>query len=139
MTLGTLAPTAHAHGIAALKGLNELPGSDNSTTRKKLAEIMRHLVRMRDGLIAQRHGSAEIEHLLMRTNAIISSLFGTEFPVSGFNKRRIDETRTALETLLGMPATGAASPGNKDALRAADPVLKPCASMQSPVRQPIEE
>lgn len=108
MTSPTLTPEIQAHGEAALKGLNELPGQDNSETRKKLLEITQQLVRMRDALIAQRRAGENVDYFLTRTNAILSSLFGTEFPVNGFNKKRVDETRYALERLLGIAPTAAA-------------------------------
>lgn len=96
MTRVTLTTEIFAHGEAALKGLNALPGND----KKKLAEIMQQLLQMRDGLIAQRCAGANYDHWLRQANAVVSSLFGTEFPLSGFNKMRIEETRTALEKLL---------------------------------------
>ena len=76
MTPVTLAPEIYAHGAAALKGLNELPESDNSETRNKLAEIMQQLVQLRDGLIAQRRAGGNCDHWLRQANAVVSSLFG---------------------------------------------------------------
>ena len=93
-----ISPSIHAHGGTALKALSELSGTDNSNTRKTLDEITRDIVQMRDGLVAQRRAGENVNYFLTRTNAILSSQFGTDFPVSCFNKKRIDETSTTPES-----------------------------------------
>jgi hypothetical protein len=88
------------HGEAALKAIDQLPDDDSAKTRKILAEVLQQFVQMRDGLIAARRCGEAVTHWLTQVNALISSIFGTEFPINGFNKSRVDETRTALEHFL---------------------------------------
>jgi hypothetical protein len=103
------------HGKSAYTLLDQLSASDpNAGT--KLAEIMRHFIAMRDSLIAaSRRGDGETEALvgprlarkggtqvdqLERMNAILSLIFGMEFPSAGLPWSRICDTRDALRHLL---------------------------------------
>lgn len=97
-----------AHGYAALAELEKLAAETSPQTGEGLAEIARHLVTLRDELIiAQRAGTPCVEWL-KRTNAISSSIFGTEFPVNGFHWKCACETRDALrQTMSDLPGADA--------------------------------
>ena len=87
-------------GETALRWLDELPRSDDAQLRQQLGAVIQELAAMRDGLIGLgREGGIEGEWLA-RINAVLSSIFGTEFPINGLNRNRVDETRTALRRLL---------------------------------------
>jgi hypothetical protein len=103
------------HGETAYTLLDQLSASDPSAGTR-LAEIMRLFIVMRDSLIAasrggdgkteammvprlEREGAAQVEQL-ERMNAILSSIFGMEFPSAGLPWSRICETREALRHLL---------------------------------------
>jgi hypothetical protein len=87
-------------GENALRWLDELPGSDTPRMRQQLGAVIQDLAAMRDGLIILRREGKLDGNWLARTNAVVSSLFGTEFPIDGLNRSRIEETRTALRQLL---------------------------------------
>jgi hypothetical protein len=98
------------HGAAALAALDSLSPADPDTSRK-LTEVMGQFVRMRDELIAaQRHG-ASCRTELERSNALISSIFGVEFPVAGVQWQRVCDTRDALRQLVNDAAPAAARRG----------------------------
>lgn len=88
------------HGKAALAALQTVQADGVASARKTLATALDELVKMRDVLIdANRVGNSWVG-LLERTNAVISSLFGTEFPSSDFQWKRVQEARQALKRLL---------------------------------------
>ena len=98
------------HGGAALAELDGLSPADPDASRK-LSEVMRQFVSMRDELIAaQRHG-ASCRTELQRNNALISSIFGVEFAVAGVQWQRVCDTREALRQLLNDAAPEAARRG----------------------------
>lgn len=98
------------HGRTALAELDSLSPADPDSGRK-LSEVMRQFVSMRDELIAaQRHG-ASCRTELQRNNALISSMFGVEFPVAGLQWQRVCDTRDALRQLLNDAVPEAARRG----------------------------
>ena len=89
-----------AHGTCALAALDALtPGDPNPS--EKLAELMRLLVAMRDDLIAAQRAGADCGESLRRMNAIVSSIYGMEFPSEGLQWQRVCDTRDALRAWLG--------------------------------------
>jgi hypothetical protein len=88
------------HGETALRWLDELPDRSNPQERMQIAAIVQQLVAMRDDLIEQRRAGAPCGDTLRRTNAILSSLFGTEFPLNELQLKRVCETRDALREML---------------------------------------
>lgn len=58
---------------------------------------------MRDALIKARREGKSCDEWLRRSNAILSSIFGTEFPLGGLQWKRATETRDALSKLLQRP------------------------------------
>lgn len=67
----------------------------------ELRQAVHCLVRLRDQLIArQRAGDADCGRWLDRTNAILSGVFGAEYPVGGMPWQRINATRAALRELI---------------------------------------
>jgi hypothetical protein len=91
-----------AHGEAALKELDWLQKQANIEMKKTLQQVMQHLVDMRNELIeaSARRGGPAFDDRLTAINAILSCLFGIEFPHSGLQWRRICESREALRNLL---------------------------------------
>ncbi len=85
---------------AALHILDSLPHEGSPETRKRLAEAIEHLVRLRDELIAAEHAGNRCEEPLRAANAMLSSIFGTEFPVHGLQWKRVCETRDAIRRWL---------------------------------------
>ncbi len=85
---------------AALHILESLPHEDNRETRRRLAEAIDDLVRLRDELIAAQRAGEPCEDQLRAANAVLSSIFGTEFPVHGLQWKRVCETRGAIRRWL---------------------------------------
>ncbi len=85
---------------AALHILDSMPHEDTPDTRKRLAEAIEHLVRLRDELIAGGRAGNRCEEPLRAANAMLSSIFGTEFPVHGLQWKRVCETRNAIRRWL---------------------------------------
>lgn len=94
-----LSALAATHGAAALAQLQSLAPSD-SETDKKMGEIMRCLVALRDNLILAKRAGIVCAEELQKMNAIISSIFGMEFPSEGLQWQRVCDTREALCELL---------------------------------------
>jgi hypothetical protein len=92
------------HGETALRWLDELPEKDNAQERVQLAAIIQQLVAMRDDLIERQRVGESCSDDLRRANAILSSLFGTEFPLDGIQLKRVHETRDALRQMLAAPS-----------------------------------
>jgi|GraSoiStandDraft_24_1057298.scaffolds.fasta_scaffold1030059_2 hypothetical protein len=88
------------HGETALRWLDELPDKNNAQERMQIAAIIQQLVAMRDDLIERRRAGEACGDALRRTNAILSSLFGTEFPLNELQLKRVCETRDALREML---------------------------------------
>lgn len=87
------------HGEAASALLDQLSPSDPEGNRK-LSEITRHFGLMRDDLILAQRAGEDCREPLARINAIISAMFGLEFPSSGLQWQRVCETRDGLRLLL---------------------------------------
>lgn len=87
------------HGESACALLNRISPSDPNADRK-LAEVSGHLLAMRDDLILAQRGGQDCREPLSRTNAIISAMFGLEFPHAGLQWARLCETRDGLQHLL---------------------------------------
>ncbi len=87
-------------GETALRWLDEMPGSEGPLMRQQLAAVIQELATMRDDMILlQRAGRIDVEWL-NRTNGMLSSIFGTEFPLNGLSLKRVEETRSALRQML---------------------------------------
>ena len=93
-------PHVRAHGEVALGTLDGLQADGSAETKKQLDEALRQLVVMRDKLIKADREGRPADDWLARTNGIISSLFGTEFPKGGLQWQRVCESREALRALL---------------------------------------
>ncbi len=87
------------HGAAALAQLQTLSPSDSETDRK-MAEVMRCFVALRDNLILAKRAGIVCQEELHDMNAILSSIFGMEFPSEGLQWQRVCDTREALCALL---------------------------------------
>ena len=96
MTLGQGNTLFQESGGAVLALLEQLCGDDPARTDERLGEIVSRLVHMRDQLIAARRTGAPCSEELRRTNAILSSVFGIEFPVAGRQWTRVIEARGAV-------------------------------------------
>jgi hypothetical protein len=97
------------HAGAALHILDNLPEEDSPETRKRLAETIEHLVRLRDELVAARRAGEPCDPPLRAANAVLSSIFGTEFPVHGLQWKRVCETRDAIRRWLNTESLHAAN------------------------------
>jgi hypothetical protein len=65
-----------------------------------LAEAVRCLVRLRDELIAEQHASANRGDL-DRCNAILSMVIGSEYPLAGIRRDRVQQALQELSALCG--------------------------------------
>jgi hypothetical protein len=105
--LGQVNSLVQESGGAVLALLEQLCGDDPPRTNECLGEVVSGLVRVRDQLIAARRAGAPCSEELRRTNAILSSVFGIEFPISGRQWTRVCEARNALKDMLhGQRAPG---------------------------------
>lgn len=89
-----------AHADAALTILESLSPGAAAPSSDQLGEVTRQLVELRDKLIRARRTGTPCEEWLRQTNAILSSIFGTEFPVNGLHWQRVCETRDALRNII---------------------------------------
>ena len=91
-----------AHAEAALKELDRLHNQASVEMNKNLQQVMQHVVDMRNELIdaGACPGGLGFDGRLTAINAILSCLFGIEFPHGGLQWRRIYESREALRNLL---------------------------------------
>ncbi|HEU5019949.1 MAG TPA: hypothetical protein VFT69_18470 [Pseudolabrys sp.] len=92
-----------AYGDVAMAAINQLDTADADAAKKQLALVVERLAGMRDALIEARREGQACDEWLRRTNAILSSIFGTEFPLGGLQWKRVTETRAALGKLLQQP------------------------------------
>lgn len=92
-----------AYGDVAMAAINQLDTADIKEAKKRLALALERLVSMRDALIKARREGKSCDEWLRRSNAILSSIFGTEFPLGGLQWKRVTETRDALSKLLQRP------------------------------------
>lgn len=87
------------HGETACGLLDQLSPTDPEANRK-LSEIGRHVVLLRDELILAQRAGDDCREPLSRINAVISAMFGLEFPSSGLQWARVGETKDGLRGLL---------------------------------------
>jgi hypothetical protein len=99
MSMPEVRETIKVNGTAALVFLDSLATADSETNRK-MSEVMRRLVAMRDELIAAQRLGVPCRTQLQRMNSIFSSIFGMEFPSEGLQWQRVCDTREALRTLI---------------------------------------
>ena len=100
MELDHHATLIRGHGDAAMAALLQLDGGEITVVKQQINVALLQLIAMRDALIAARREGGGCNHWLQSTNAIISVLFGTEYPLAGLKQKRVDEGRNALQQLL---------------------------------------
>ena len=84
---------------AAVAAVDRALREDTRLVYDDLADAVRHIVRLRDGLIvAVRHGEPDRERL-SRVNAILSQIVGAEYPLDGIRRERIKKVREQLVAL----------------------------------------
>ena len=89
-------------GAAALADLDRALDDRPDKIYGDLAQAVRALVRLRDEWIAERRrgGNAARDDRLERLNAILSVVSGSEYPLQGVRRERIEKARDALAELL---------------------------------------
>ena len=80
--------------------LEQLPRHDSPETRMALVEIIRDIVAVRDQLIGIKRRGDDCEDTLRKVNAVLSAMFGIEYPVNGLQWKRLTEARAALNNLI---------------------------------------
>jgi hypothetical protein len=95
-----LPPHIREQAEATLYRLVHLPHHDAAETRLQLVDIVRQVIVMRDELIAAKRRGEPCDGALQRSNALLSSIFGIEFPVGGLQWKRLGEAQNALKALL---------------------------------------
>lgn len=99
MSTAQICATIKANGTAALDALDSLSTADPDTNRK-MGEVMRRLVAIRNELIAALRLGAPCRKQLNCVNSVFSSIFGMEFPSEGLQWQRVCDTREALRALI---------------------------------------
>jgi hypothetical protein len=89
-----------ADADAILAAFNQLSLEEGPRTGREIADIVQQLVHVRDELIAAQRAGTPCGEWLQRVNAIISTIFGTEFPVGGLQWKRVCEAREALKKMI---------------------------------------
>jgi hypothetical protein len=87
-------------GGTALAALERLSDRNSAQMDGSLREAVAQLVRLRDQLIAARRAGVPCGAPLSRTNAILSTLVGIEFPTGGAQWTRVCGARDALKDML---------------------------------------
>jgi hypothetical protein len=95
-----LMPDIRRDGEAVLAALDAALADHGESRDTKLSDAMRGLVEIRDKLILKKRDGERCGDLLECSNALISSLLGTEFPLGGHHRKRVVETREALGKML---------------------------------------
>ncbi|HZS83565.1 MAG TPA: hypothetical protein VFA50_11880 [Stellaceae bacterium] len=101
--MGELMAPLRRRGDAALAALEACLDERTEKLSEAVAEAVRRLVALRDDLIERRRagdGAAEVKDWLARTNAILSSVVGAEFPIKGLHRERIEQAAGALKAML---------------------------------------
>ena len=98
--MGEVNSLVQESGGAVLALLEQLCGDDPRRINESLGEVVTGLVRVRDQLIAARRAGSPCGDELRRTNAILSSVFGIEYPIGGHQWTRVCEARDALKDML---------------------------------------
>jgi hypothetical protein len=93
-------PLVQESGGAILILLERLCLDDTPRTEECVVKVVGRLVHLRDQLIAAQRAGMACSDELRRTNAIISSLFGVEFRIDGWQWARVVEARDALKAML---------------------------------------
>jgi hypothetical protein len=88
------------HGGAALRILEQLCLETSPRDDARVCEAVRQLLHLRDQLIVAGRAGARCSDDLGRTNAILSSVFGLEFPISDAQRLRIREARDGINDML---------------------------------------
>lgn len=89
----------HSQGQAIVAALDYVL-DDKANASEKLGAAIEMLVALRDGLIERKRTGEPCGNWLSQSNALISSILGTEFPVNGLQWNRVCETRDALKRML---------------------------------------
>jgi hypothetical protein len=84
---------------AAIAAVDRALREDVQLVYDDLAEAMRHIVRLRDGLIADARSGEPVGDRLTRVNAILSQIVGAEYPLEGVRRERIEKVREQLAVL----------------------------------------
>lgn len=88
-------------GQPALAVLDRIDVEQQSAADPEVNEAVEQLVRLRDALIERHRAGEDCGEWLGRTNAVLSGIFGVEYPVGGIQWQRIVETRDDLRHMLG--------------------------------------
>ena len=84
---------------AALAALDRALRDRPEIVYDDLNEAVRHLVRLRDLLIADGRGGVAVGDRLDRLNAILSIVVATEYPLEGVRRDRVARARQKLAAL----------------------------------------
>ena len=94
-------PTAvRVHGGAALEALDQIHRDGPDYAKQQIDEVMKRLVLMRNDLINAEREGRYCGPWLRGSNAIRSSIMGTEYPKGGLQWDRVSETRDALKRMM---------------------------------------
>ena len=93
-------PLVQESGGTILILLERLCLDSTPRTEECVGNVISRLVHLRDQLIAAQRAGTACSDELRRTNAIISSLFGVEFRIDGWQSARVVEARDALKDML---------------------------------------
>ncbi|MGE5269472.1 MAG: hypothetical protein ACM3JG_07345 [Thiohalocapsa sp.] len=85
---------------AAVAAVDHALREDADHAYDDLANAVRHVVRLRDGLIGEQRQGNGVGDRLGRVNAILSHLVGAEYPLEGIRRQRIEKVRDELKSLL---------------------------------------
>ena len=84
---------------AATAAIHQLDHPDVDEAKKRLERVLETIVALRDTLIAATRAGEPVHDKLRRTNAVLSTIFGTEYPLGGLQWKRVTEAREALAAL----------------------------------------
>ena len=94
-------PTAvRVHGTRALDALDQIHRDGPGYAKQQIDEVMKRLVLMRNDLIHAERDGRPCGPWLRGSNAILSSIMGTEYPKGGLQWDRVSETRKALKRMM---------------------------------------
>jgi len=84
----------------AIAGLDAILETGAATPHEEVAETVRSVVAFRDRIIALTRQGAASPEMRDRANAAVSLAYGSENPVAGFHRHRLERTRHTLRELL---------------------------------------
>jgi hypothetical protein len=84
---------------AAIAAVDRALREDAQLVYDDLTDAVRHIIRLRDGLITQARYGEAIGDRLSRVNAILSQIVGAEYPLEGVRRERIENVREQLVSL----------------------------------------